>query len=115
AADYAALAGFPFGVLPIPFRADIIPPPPARSENDPLRVLFLGDLREEKGFTKLPPLVQAMCADARGPRVRFVIPGALHPEEREPAMLAALAALERAEPVERPHRDGFVPPADYYR
>jgi glycosyltransferase involved in cell wall biosynthesis len=113
AADYAALAGFAFEVLPIPFRAELIPEPPARSEAEPLRVLFLGDLREEKGFTKLPPLVRALSAERR---VRFVIPGALHPEEREPAMLAALAELEGFPPevVEHPHRDGFVPPEDYY-
>ena len=109
AADYAALAGFPFGVLPIPFRANLIPP--AAPSPGPLRVLFLGDLRDEKGFTKLPPLVRALA-----PRVRFVVPGALHTEEREPAMLAALAELEAypADVVERPHRDGFVPAEDYY-
>jgi glycosyltransferase involved in cell wall biosynthesis len=117
AADYAALAGFPFGVLPIPFRADLIPPALPRRPADPLRVLFLGDLREEKGFTRLPPLVRALDADERGPRVQFVVPGALHPEEREPALCAALAELETypAERVDRPHRDGFVPAGDYYR
>ncbi len=116
AADYAALAGFHFGVLPIPFRADLIPAPPARSVTAALRVLFLGDLRDEKGFTKLPPLVRAMRADGRG-RVQFVVPGALHPEEREPAMLAALAELETypESQVERPFHDGFVPAEDYYR
>jgi glycosyltransferase involved in cell wall biosynthesis len=116
AADYAALAGFSFRVLPIPFRADLIPLTPPRLPTDPLRVLFLGDLRDEKGFTKLPPLVRAMCANPH-PRVQFVVPGALHPEEREPAMLAALAELETypAEQVERPHRDSFVPAEDYYR
>jgi glycosyltransferase involved in cell wall biosynthesis len=114
AADYAALAGFRFGVLPIPFRADLIPPA-SRTAAGRLRVLFLGDLREEKGFTKLVPLVRAMCAEE--PRVQFVVPGALHAEEREPAMLAALAELEGypAEQVERPYRDGFVPADDYYR
>ena len=113
AADYAALTGFAFGVLPIPFRADLIPPAPPRSSTNPLRILFLGDLREEKGFMKLPALVRGM----RGERVQFVVPGALHPEERDPAMLAALAVLETypTERVERPHRDGFVPAEDYYR
>src|SRR5262249_15921050 len=117
AADFAALAGFGFDVLPIPFRADLIPAAPDRKPTCPLRVLFLGDLREEKGFTKLPPLVRALRADSRSPRVQFVVPGALHAEEREPAMLAALAELEAypAEQVERPHRDGFVRANDYYR
>ncbi|MCI0704800.1 MAG: glycosyltransferase [Planctomycetia bacterium] len=112
-ADYAALAGFSFGVLPIPFRADLIPPSPPRASTDPLRILFLGDLREEKGFTKLPPLVRAM----REERVQFVVPGSLHPEEHEPAMLAALVELESYPPerVERPHRDGFIPAEGYYR
>jgi glycosyltransferase involved in cell wall biosynthesis len=120
AADYAALAGFGFGALPIPVRADLIPPAPARKPGDPLRVLFLGDPREEKGFTKLPALVRSLCAEPRGRRVQFVVPGALHPDERRPAMLAALAALAAlesspAEHVERPHRDGYVPADDYYR
>jgi glycosyltransferase involved in cell wall biosynthesis len=116
AADYAALAGFPFSVLPIPFRADLIPPTPPRIPTDPIRVLFLGDLRAEKGFTKLPALVRAMSTQTRGPHVQFVIPGALHPEEQAPAMRAALAELETypAELVERPHREGFVPTDDYY-
>jgi glycosyltransferase involved in cell wall biosynthesis len=117
AADYSALAGFRFRHLPVPFRADLIPPTPARSESEPLRVLFLGDLREEKGLTKLPALVRAMNAEPRGPRVQFVIPGAIHTEERAPAMLAALAELESypSEVVERPHCDGFIPSDDYYR
>lgn len=113
ATDYAALAGFGFGVLPIPFRAELIPSAP-RTTRGPLRVLFLGDLREEKGFTKLPLIVRALITVGG---VRFVIPGALHPEEHNPAMLAALAELE-AHPaglIERPHRDGFVPAEDYYR
>jgi glycosyltransferase involved in cell wall biosynthesis len=117
AADYAALAGFPFGVLPIPFRADLIPSAPPRRPTDPLRVLFLGDLRAEKGFTSLPALVRHMCADRAGPRVQFVVTGGLHPEEREPEMLTALAELETypAERVDRPYRDRFVPADDYYR
>jgi glycosyltransferase involved in cell wall biosynthesis len=112
ARDYSALAGFPFAVLPIPFRANLIPQSPSRTD-DTLRVLFLGDLREEKGFTKLPQLVRATRDN---PRVQFVIPGALHAEEREPAMLAALAELEAypAEKVSRPFRDHFVPASDYY-
>jgi glycosyltransferase involved in cell wall biosynthesis len=117
AADYAALAGFPFGVLPIPFRADLIPAAPPRLPTDPLRVLFLGELRAEKGFTRLPALVRAADAEGGERRVRFVVPGALHPEERAPAVLAALAELESypAARVERPFRTGFVPAADYYR
>ncbi|MFM8273154.1 MAG: glycosyltransferase [Gemmata sp.] len=115
AGDYAALAGFAFDVLPIPFRASLIPSDaPAPSASGPLRVLFLGDLRDEKGFALLPSLVRAMGGDGR---VRFVVPGALHPEEREPKMLAALAELETypESQVERPFREGFVPPDDYYR
>jgi glycosyltransferase involved in cell wall biosynthesis len=117
AADYSALAGFSFRHLPVPFRADLIPLLPSRRENDPLRVLFLGDLREEKGFTKLPALVRAMSADPHSPRVQFVVPGAIHTEERAPEMITALAELESysSEVVERPHRDGFIPADDYYR
>jgi glycosyltransferase involved in cell wall biosynthesis len=117
AADYAALAGFAFGVLPIPFRADLIPSGHVGRPADPLRILFLGDLREEKGVTKLPPLVRALFSWAHGPRVQFVVPGALHAEEHGPTMLGALAELETYPPerVDRPHCDGFVPPDAYYR
>ncbi len=116
AADYTALAGFSFGVLPYAFRADLIPPSPPRITAGPLRVLFLGDLRKEKGFTKLPALVRAMGTGEKS-RVQFVVPGAIHPEEREPTMLGALAELESypESVVERPYRDGFVPANDYYR
>jgi glycosyltransferase involved in cell wall biosynthesis len=116
-ADYSALAGFGFRHLPVPFRADLIPPSPLRRENDPLRVLFLGDLREEKGFTKLPALMRAVSAELHGPRIQFVVPGAIHTEERTPEMMTALAELESYPPdmVERPHRDGFIPADDYYR
>ncbi|MBM3979150.1 MAG: glycosyltransferase [Planctomycetes bacterium] len=112
AADYAALAGFNFEVLPIPFRAELIPPAPPPS--DPVRVLFLGDLRDEKGFTKLPPLVRALSTERC---VQFVIPGALHSQEQSQPMQAALADLEAhpAELVARPHASGFIPAEDYYR
>lgn len=112
AADFAELSGFDFGVLPIPFRAELIPPAPPRATADPVRVLFLGDLRDEKGFTKLPPLVRAICTEDR---MRLVVPGALHPEEHNPAMLAALAELDAHAAVERPHRNGFIPAEAYYR
>jgi glycosyltransferase involved in cell wall biosynthesis len=114
AADYAAHSGVSFEVLPIPFRAELIPPAPPRTSTDPVRVLFLGDLRDEKGFTKLPSLVRALCT---GGGVQFVIPGALHAEEQSLPMRTALADLEShpAEVVARPYRDGFIPAEDYYR
>ena len=49
AADFGHLAGFDFRVLPIPFRAELIPEASNLRTNDgALRILFLGDVREER-------------------------------------------------------------------
>src|SRR5262249_24755940 len=61
ASDYSQLAGFDFGVLPIPFRSELIPSPEEHEQmQGPLKLLFLGDVREEKGFQLLAGLVRAL-------------------------------------------------------
>ena len=61
ASTTARLAGVDFRVLPIPFRTELIPPRSSLGPHDgPLKVLFLGDVREEKGFLLLPELVRTL-------------------------------------------------------
>jgi hypothetical protein len=116
AVDYTTLAGLPFDVIPIPFRTGLLPPPKAHADG-PLCVLFLGDVRAEKGFALLPGLVRDLHeTHVRTGRVRFVIQATLHKDESDPALLAALDELAKY-PREHVHlvgRDRFLPGSEYY-
>ncbi len=69
--EYGQLAGRAFGVLPIPFRSELIET--QSREDGPLRLVFLGDARDEKGFHWLPDLVEAMMDQyVRPGHVRFI-------------------------------------------
>lgn len=116
ARDYEALTGRTFAVLPIPFRAKLMPEVERR--DGPLVALFLGDPREEKGFCLLPDLIETLHRDlvATG-RLRFVIQAGVHRDALNPRMVETLGRLEAfGEPaVTLVGRDGFVPEAEYYR
>lgn len=76
AKEFESMAGGrPVGVLPIPHTLARPPagPTPAIPPKDPKRVrlVYLGDAREEKGFELLPAIVRA-CAGAKKPAVEFV-------------------------------------------
>ena len=118
AVDYAHLAGFEFQVLPIPFRAELIPPTSSnKNRQRPLKIVFLGDVREEKGFLLLPDLVRALFNEyVKTGRVRFVVQAGIHPDSASVPLQEALEELEEygAEHVELFGRDGFVDPKDYY-
>ncbi len=118
AADYGDLTGFDFRVLPIPFRAELIPQAPDLRTNDgALKILFLGDVREEKGFQLLPGLVKALFEnDIKTGRMRFIIQAGIHPDEASPALRGALEELEKYSPehVELVGREGFLTPSEYY-
>ena len=118
AVDYAHLTGFEFHVLPIPFRAELIPPPsPASARQRPLRALFLGDVREEKGFLLLPGLVRSLFEEfVKTGRLRFVVQAGIHPDQSSLALEEALAELQEygAEHVELVGRHGFLDPNEYY-
>jgi glycosyltransferase involved in cell wall biosynthesis len=116
AADYASLTGQAFDVLPIPFRVDLIPPTPPREAS--LNILFLGDVRNEKGFHLLPGLVRALREDYLIPgKVRFVIQAGIQPDECSPVLLSAVAELEQYGPaqVQLVGRNGFLAPEEYYQ
>ena len=64
AEQYDALGGSPrFGVLPIPHCLDEQSPPPDRGPGLPLRLVYLGNARSEKGFDLLPGLLAGLKKD----------------------------------------------------
>src|SRR5262249_31904127 len=56
--EYARISGLEFGVLPIPFRAQLLDR--RTRANDPLCIGYVGDARQEKGFHWLPGLVETI-------------------------------------------------------
>jgi glycosyltransferase involved in cell wall biosynthesis len=115
--DYARLTGLPFRLQVLHFRADKVPPPAARSDG-PLRVLYLGDCREEKGFLWLPGLVADLWEDyVRPGRARLVIQATADPGAQTPALQKALGALRAYDPrlVQLVGEDGYMPEEAFYR
>lgn len=112
--DYRACSGMAVGVLPIPFNHALIENRPYAGRR-PLRCLYLGDVREEKGFHLLPDLVRSFASDDR---IEFIIQATrLHPAAVVPSVVAALRELESADPrqVRLVGRDeDFLPRAHYY-
>lgn len=75
AAQYTALAGgLPVHVLPIPHCLGSADPGDGGRVPGPLRLVYLGDARREKGFHHLPAVVAALAED-RSParKVRFIL------------------------------------------
>ena len=96
ARDYGHLVGAEFRVLPIPFRSELIPSRPERENNRaPLKILFLGDVREEKGFQLLPGLGGALHQDyLKTGKVRFIVQAGIHLDEHSKELRDALRKLE---------------------
>jgi glycosyltransferase involved in cell wall biosynthesis len=116
--DYLHLSGCPFGVLPIPFNHGLIENQPQPGK-PPLKCVYLGDVREEKGFHLLPELIRSLQHDES---IRFVIQVTKpHLAAITPALTAAingLEALESFDPnlVELVGRDvDFLPREQYFR
>ena len=118
AVDYSQLAGEEFGILPIPFRMDLIPPSSDEERvTGPITILFLGDVREEKGFHLLPGLVRRLFDDyVKTGKVRFVFQASIHQDEPSRAVRKALKELQQYETrfVEVIGTEGFVAPEKYY-
>ena len=69
-AQYNRFKIFPFRTCPIPHT---IPATEHEPPSRPLRITYLGDAREEKGYQHLPPVVQNLWPEAVEPgTVRFV-------------------------------------------
>ena len=76
------LVGADFDVLPIPFRTELIPSSEHEQLQGALKILFLGDVREEKGFQLLPGLVGALFEDyLKTGKAGFIIQASIHQDE----------------------------------
>jgi glycosyltransferase involved in cell wall biosynthesis len=115
--DFNLLGTTRFGVLPIPFRSELIAPP-CHSSGEPLQLVFLGQARDEKGFPWLPDLVDDLDADyVRTGKVRFSIQANLGAPQYNPRSAGALARLKQCphKVVELLGLDAPLTPGEYYR
>jgi len=118
--DFSQLTGLRFDVLPIPFRARLIPATPP-AERQGCCVLYLGEPREEKGFHLLPGLIQTLLpSHIRTGRIRFEIQAGIHSDHRSRKMrnaLSQLKALARETAQVRMFGQGecFLAPEEYYQ
>ena len=115
-AEYERISGMEFGVLPIPFRSQLLG---SRSrEAGPLCIAQFGDVRDEKGFHWLPDLIDSMMDDYIRPgRVRFLIQASLIHPEYEPKSRAALERLKgySRDAVRLVGLEGPLTPHSYYQ
>lgn len=114
--DYESISGLKFDVLPLPFRAELIPQPD-RPPGGTLTIAYLGGARDEKGFHWLPDLVRQLRAKNRPGRVRFVFQSNISQPEHNPRSVAALSELRSlaGDDIELVAADEGLPPSDYYR
>ncbi|HEX5445144.1 MAG TPA: hypothetical protein VFW87_15000, partial [Pirellulales bacterium] len=116
ARDYQRVARQPFGVLPIPFRGEWIRPADRRP-GEPLRLAYLGEARDEKGFPYLPGLVDRLYKNYfRAGRARLLVQANVSAPQYNPQSAASLEQLKRfpAESVELLGLDAPLTPEDYY-
>jgi hypothetical protein len=113
--EYRRFSGLSFESLPVPFRATLIPE--RRRTGRRVCLGYVGEVRDEKGFHWLPPLLEEFHREIAAGLVRLVAQATLAQPEYNPAGRAALAALERTEgdAVRLIGRDGPLTPEAYYR
>ena len=98
--DYQAIAGRPFGVFPIPFRAELLSPTP-RPPSAAVRLGYFGEARDEKGFPWLPDLAEALRGDYLTPgRASLLIQANVSRPQYNPQSAKALERLKRFSPGE---------------
>ncbi|HVX10979.1 MAG TPA: hypothetical protein VHC22_07360 [Pirellulales bacterium] len=113
--DYETIADAPFGVLPLPFRAELIQSAP-RQPGAPVTLAYLGEARDEKGFHWLPDLIDILAGDylIKG-KARILLQSNVGQPQHNPRSMAALRRL-RSQP--RPGvellPDEALTPAAYY-
>lgn len=114
--DYSLLSSLPFGVLPIPFRSELIDAsPPDRSQ--PLRLAYLGEARDEKGFHWLPDLIDdLMDKYVRTGKARFLLQANVSSPQYNPRSSRMLDKLRRypREQVELFGLGAPLTPQEYY-
>lgn len=97
ARQYETLQAGKFACLPIPHTKP--GGAAARCERGPLRVVYLGDARAEKGYLELPRLVRALWPDYVAPqRIVFRVQSNFNIPGGEPGIAAARAELQSYPP-----------------
>ncbi|HWR58754.1 MAG TPA: hypothetical protein VN328_07690 [Thermodesulfovibrionales bacterium] len=91
--EYEVVAPFEFKVLPVPFRHSMIREKSRIS--GPLRIVYLGDARSEKGFQHIPALVRAMKDHIDAGRIEFILQTSSHSELVIKNAIAELRKFER--------------------
>lgn len=115
--EYEHFSGLDFGVLPIPFRANLIRPTSVRGK-DGLCIAYFGDVRDEKGFFHIPAIVADLLAGYVEPgKVRFLVQGSLSHPEWNAKSAAALEKLKTypANQVRIVGLDAPLAPEEYFQ
>ncbi len=115
--DYEILANAPVGVLPIPFRRELLSSR-RRAPAEPLQIAYVGEARDEKGFHWLPGLIDYAISRRLTPgRVRFLVQANVSNPQHNPRCVAVLERLKRHSPahVELRGLDNPLTPEEYYR
>lgn len=115
--DYETVSGQRFGVLPIPFRAELISPLP-RPPSGPVRLGYFGEARDEKGFAWLPDLAEALREGYLAPgRARLLIQANISQPQYNPQSIKALERLKRfsSGEVQLFAAEAPLSPVEYYR
>lgn len=93
--DYQLLTRQPIGVLPIPFRGELIAAA-ERRPGEPLRLAYLGEARDEKGFPLLPDLIDRLFDDyLHSGRARLLIQANVSAPQYNPQSALALERIKR--------------------
>ncbi|HUY93174.1 MAG TPA: glycosyltransferase [Pirellulales bacterium] len=115
--DHELLGKPRFGVLPIPFRTEFVADRLPSADNR-LRLAYLGEPRDEKGFPWLPDLIDRMMQKyvATG-RVRFILQANICAPQYNPKCAAIMPRLRQysREFVQLVGHDSPLSPEDYYR
>lgn len=92
---YAGIIGKRVTVAPIPIDASALAAVAAtRQRPPPVRVVFVGESRVEKGAAVLPAIVRAVLAHRDGRDINFSVQTLANIEGGEPGIAAALAELD---------------------
>ena len=119
AEDYMKFSSLPFNVLPIPFRQDFLENHDVLlpDANQKIRVVYIGDPREEKGFHWLPFLIDFLSDDyLKTNKVVLEIQASIHPVNSELKCINALEILKSYPPewIKFHGLDGPLNPENYY-
>ncbi len=114
--DYCLLGKLPFGVLPIPFRSELIDAP-RQTPGAPLRLAYLGEARDEKGFPWFPALIDDLMDDyVLTGKIRFLLQANVSAPQYNPRSAEVIERLKRygRKHVELFGLDAPLAPQEYY-